>query len=74
MMVETAEKIMLILEERDTWRGRAEKAEELLARIAKANVIFPSVCANNMEAWNITEALKAYSPDAASGESSKDKP
>lgn len=34
--------------------------ETMLRRIADANVIFPSMCANNMEAWNITEELKAY--------------
>jgi hypothetical protein len=40
--------------------NKLEKAERLLERIAKANVIFPSMCANNMEAWNITEELKPY--------------
>lgn len=36
------------------------QAENLLSRIAQANVIFPSMCSNNMEAWNLTEELKAY--------------
>jgi hypothetical protein len=35
-------------------------AIDLLRRIADANVIFPSMCANNMEAWNLTEELKQY--------------
>lgn len=44
---------------------RADKAEALLRRIAKANVIFPSMCANNMEAYNINAELSSY---AASSE------
>lgn len=40
--------------------SKAEEMRSLLERIAKANVIFPSMCANNMEAWKITDDLKAY--------------
>lgn len=32
----------------------------LLTRIADANVIFPSMCANNMAAWNIVHDLAKY--------------
>ena len=32
----------------------------LLRRIANANVIFPSMCANNMEAMNLLKELNKY--------------
>lgn len=53
------------LEDRDWmkyWQSRALHAEDLLRRIAKANVIFPSMCANNMEAYNLNDELKSYLP------------
>lgn len=37
-----------------------EKMRSLLVRIANANVIFPSMCANNSDAYSINEALKEY--------------
>lgn len=40
------------------------EAVDLLRRLAKANVIFPSMCANNMEAWNLAEELKKYLPSS----------
>lgn len=39
---------------------RADAAENLLRRIAKANVIFPSMCSNNMEAYNLTDELRRF--------------
>jgi hypothetical protein len=56
---------------RDYWKRRCEAAEALLCKIAAANVIFPSMCANNMEAWNITEELKKYSSPFAAEEKGK---
>lgn len=53
----------------DYWKFRAEKAEDLLRRIAAANVIFPSMCDNNMEAWNITQALQEFAASRSQGES-----
>lgn len=42
------------------WKKRALKAEDLLRRIAQANVIFPSMCANNMEAYNLNDELRDF--------------
>ena len=50
------------------WKKRAQKAEDLLIRIARANVIFPSMCANNMDALNLVEELKHYRQFAAGDE------
>lgn len=45
---------------REYWQSRALRAENLLRRIAKANVIFPSMCANNMEAYNLNDELRDF--------------
>lgn len=52
--------------------SKLAKAVSLLARISKANVIFPSMCANNMEAWIITEELKQYAESNAASNGGKD--
>jgi len=46
----------------------ARPMERLLRRIAAANVIFPSMCANNMEAYNINAELERYRSVPQSGE------
>ena len=40
--------------------GPEDEAVSLLRRIANANVIFPSMCANNTEAYSINDALAEY--------------
>jgi hypothetical protein len=42
------------------------KERLLLEKIAKANVIFPSMCANNSEAYSINHELEAYKNAAPS--------
>jgi hypothetical protein len=37
-----------------------DSLRDLLRRIAKANVIFPSMCANNMEAYNLNDELRRF--------------
>ena len=36
------------------------EALELLRRVRKANVIFPSLCANNMEAYNLLDEIDKF--------------
>lgn len=40
-------------------RDQRNEAMDLLRRIRKANIVFPSMCANNMEAMNLLEEIDA---------------
>lgn len=41
-------------------RDEANDAAALLRRIRKANIIFPSMCANNMEAMNLLTEIDTF--------------